>query len=124
INFGPARRTQNSMTADPFPSPQPGLKFPRQQEIIFSILNMFVIAMLLLANMLLARYWGPVSLYLFSALAFGFLAHAALLIWIHARAKLITTNGMKALTLISIGLNTALTVAASATNKYDSQYYV
>ena len=31
---------------------------------------------------------------------------------------------MKALTLISIGLNTALTVAASATNKYDSQYYV
>jgi signal transduction histidine kinase len=112
------------MTDHPLSSSHSDQKFPRQQEIIFSILNMFVIAMFLLANMLLSRYWGPVSMHLFSVLALGFLAHAALLIWIQSRANLITANGIKTWTLISIGLNMALTVTASATSKNDSQYYV
>ena len=58
-------------------------EFPRQQEIVFGVLNMFVIATLLFANVRFARFWGNVTAYLSLVLTLGFSAHAGILSWLH-----------------------------------------
>ena len=95
----------------------------RQQASIFSIVNLFVIAGLLLLQVLLPPYWGRLSLVLFVALGFGFLFHTAVFIWIQARPNTITAKMILYLTVASIAVNSKLTLIAAATNHEDSQYF-
>ena len=95
----------------------------RQQASIFSIVNLFVIAGLLLLQVLLTPYWGRLSLVLFVALGFGFLFHTAVFIWIQARPNTITAKLILYLTVASIAVNSKLTLIAAATNHEDSQYF-
>ena len=95
----------------------------RQQASIFSIVNLFVIAGLLFLHVLLTPYWGRLSPVLFVALAFGFLFHTAVFIWIQARPNTITAKMILYLTVASIAVNSKLTLIAAATNHEDSQYF-
>jgi signal transduction histidine kinase len=95
----------------------------RQQERIFCVLNLVVIVSLLCANYFLARFWGPITPFLFCTLLFGFSAYLFLLFWIQYRAGRPDSPSIN-LTTVSILLNTILTLAASTTNRDDSQYYV
>ena len=95
----------------------------RQQERVFCILNLIVIVALLIANILLARYWGPVTPFLFVTFLFGFCGHLFLLLGIRYRESfpgLLRLN----VTVLSILLNAILTISASTTNHDDSQYYI
>lgn len=95
----------------------------RQQASIFCILNLFVIATLLLAHVLLGPYWGRLSLTLFVVLSMGFLFHASILIWIQAQTSAISPNVVLFVTVASISVNCVLTFAAAATNHERSQYF-
>src|ERR1700756_2983455 len=95
----------------------------RQQERIFCVLNLVVIVSLLCANYFLARFWGPITPFLFCTLLFGFFAYLFLLFWIQYRAGRPDSPSINP-TTVSILLNTILTLAASTTNRDDSQYYV
>lgn len=95
----------------------------RQQATIFSILNLFVIATLLLAHVLLAPYLGRLSPTLFLALSAGFLFHASVLIWIQARPGTISTKMVLMVTVASISANGIMTFAAAATSHEASQYF-
>lgn len=95
----------------------------RQQTNIFSILNLFVIATLLLAHVLLAPYWGRLSPMLFVVLGMGFLFHASVLTWIQARTTTISAKTVLFVTVASISVNCVLTFAAAATNHERSQYF-
>jgi signal transduction histidine kinase len=99
-------------------------EFPRQQEMVFGVLNMFVIATLLFANVRFARFWGNVTAYLSLVLTLGFSAHAGILSWLHINKSSLRIGQIKRVTWISIAVTALVTVAASATNKYDSPYYV
>jgi len=96
----------------------------RQQASIFSILNLFVIATLLLAHVLLAPYWGRLSPTLFVVLGLGFLFHASVLTWVQARPPTTVSARMVLfVTMASIAVNSALTFVAAATNHERSQYF-
>lgn len=95
----------------------------RHQVSIFSILNLFVIASLLLAHVLLAPYWGRLSPTLFVALGIGFLFHATILTWIQSRPSTITPKMILFVTIASISVNIGLTLVAAATNHEASQYF-
>jgi len=95
----------------------------RQQVSIFSILNLFVIACLLLAHVLLAPYWGRLSPVLFVALGIGFLFHASILNWIQSGPCTITPKLILFVTITSISVNIGLTLVAAATNHEASQYF-
>lgn len=95
----------------------------RQQASIFSILNLFVIATLLLAHVLLSPYWGRLSSTLFVLLGLGFLFHASVLTWIQSRPATISRRLVLSITIASITVNSVLTVAAASTNHEHSQYF-
>jgi two-component system sensor histidine kinase HydH len=95
----------------------------RQQVSIFSILNLFVIATLLLAHVLLAPYWGRLSPALFVALSIGFLFHASIITWIQSRPRAITPEMILFVTIASISINIGMTLVAAATNHEASQYF-
>lgn len=95
----------------------------RQQVSIFGILNLFVIAILLLAHVLLAPYWGRLSPALVVALGIGFLFHASMITWIQSRPTTITPKMILLETMASISINIGLTLAAAATNHEASQYF-
>jgi two-component system sensor histidine kinase HydH len=101
----------------------PALENSRLQELVFCILNLFVIFSLVLANEFLAGVWGPVTPFLFSLMCAGFLGHLVLLRWLLVR-KNWSPRAFVNFTTISILINTALTFAASSTNRNDSQYYI
>jgi signal transduction histidine kinase len=95
----------------------------RQQGSVFSILNLFVFATLLLGEVLLAPYWGRLSPALFVALGIGFLFHASIITWIQSRPSTITPKMILVVTIASISINICLTVVAAATNHEASQYF-
>ena len=95
----------------------------RQQTGIFSILNLFVIAGLLFAHVLLTPYWGRLSPVLLFVLSVGFFFHATVFMWIQARPAQITRTLVVWLTVSSIVVNSVLTFVAAATNHEDSQYF-
>jgi two-component system, NtrC family, sensor histidine kinase HydH len=95
----------------------------RQQTNIFSILNLFVIASLLLAHVLLAPYWGRLSPALFVALGIAFLFHASVLTWIQSQSGSFSPRMVLVVTVASISVNCALTFVAAATNHDRSQYF-
>jgi len=95
----------------------------RQQASVFSILNLFVIAGLLLVHVLLTEYLGRLSPLLLVALGVGFFFHAFVFMWIQARPAQITRSLVLSLTFSSIAVNSILTFIAAATNHEDSQYF-
>ena len=95
----------------------------RQQTSVFSVINLFVIATLLLAHVILAPFWGRLSLALVVALGVGFLFHASVLIWVQAGVKQLATSTVTLVTITSISVNTILTFLAAASNHEDSQYF-
>jgi signal transduction histidine kinase len=95
----------------------------RQQTNVFSILNLFVIASLLLAHVLLAPYWGRLSPALFVALGIAFLFHASVLTWIQSQSGSFSPRMVLVVTVASISVNCALTFVAAATNHDRSQYF-
>ena len=95
----------------------------RQQATVFCILNLFVIATLLLAHVLLGPYWGRLSPTLFVVLGMGFMFHASVLIWVQARTSTISSNMLLLVTVASISVNCVLTFAAAATTHERSQYF-
>ncbi|MGB8322731.1 MAG: ATP-binding protein [Candidatus Acidiferrum sp.] len=95
----------------------------RQQSNIFSVLNLFVIATLFLAHVILAPYWGRLTPALLVALGLGFLFHAGVLIWVQAGLKHLTARTVTLITTASISINTLLTFVAAASNHEDSQYF-
>lgn len=95
----------------------------RQQARIFSILNLFAIATLLLAHVLMAPYWGPLSPVLLIALGLGFLFYAFILTWIQSQPISITPKLVLLVTIASISVNTGLTFVAATTNHEHSQYF-
>jgi signal transduction histidine kinase len=96
----------------------------RQQEFLFCLLNLFVIVFLLAANLLLADVWGRVTPFLFVTMLLGFLGHLALLFWLLSSSPSFPSSSLRTVTTVSILINTALTLASSATNRNDSQYYI
>jgi signal transduction histidine kinase len=103
--------------------PETAITSFRQQASIFSILNLFVIAGLLLVHVLLTPYWGRLSPALVIALGMGFFFHAVVFMWVQARPARITGNLVVTLTVSSIVVNAVLTFVAAATNHEDSQYF-
>jgi signal transduction histidine kinase len=95
----------------------------RQQTNIFSILNLFVIASLLLAHVLLAPYWGRLSPALFVALGIAFLFHASVLTWIQSQSGSFSPRMVLVVTVASISVNCVLTFVAAAANHDRSQYF-
>lgn len=95
----------------------------RQQTNIFSILNLFVIATLLLAHVLLAPYWGHLSPALFVALGAGFLFHASVLTWIQSQSGSFSPRMVLLVTVASVSVNCVLTFAAATTNHERGQYF-
>ena len=110
------------MNTDPAPL-EPTLMSFRHQVGIFSVLNLFVIAAFLLAHVLLAPYWGALSLVLLIALGTGFLFHAFILTWIQSKPISITPKLVLLVTIASIAINTGLTFVAAITNHEHSQYF-
>lgn len=110
------------MNTDPAPLESTITSF-RQQASIFSILNLFVISMLLLAHVFLAPYWGPLTPLLFVVLGAGFLFHASVLTWIQTRPSTISRGTVLFVTIASVTVNSILTFVAAATNHQDSQYF-
>jgi len=95
----------------------------RQQAGIFSVLNLFVIATLLLAHVLLAPYWGRLSPALFMVLGVGFLFHASVLTWNQSRSAKVSGTIVLLVTIASISVNSVMTFTAAATNHERSQYF-
>jgi two-component system sensor histidine kinase HydH len=111
------------MTASLIEPPDTAITSFRQQASIFSLLNLFVIGVLLFVHLLLTPYWGRLSPVLLVALGLGFLFHAAVFMWIQARPARITRGLVVSLTVSSITVNSVLTFVAAATNHEDSQYF-
>jgi two-component system sensor histidine kinase HydH len=101
----------------------PDIENSRVQEVVFGVLNLFVIVSLLVANELLAAVWGPVTPFLFTVMCVGFAGHVLLLRWLLVR-KAWSARTLLNITTTSILINTVLTFAASTTNRDDSQYYI
>ncbi|HTP68800.1 MAG TPA: HAMP domain-containing sensor histidine kinase [Dongiaceae bacterium] len=95
----------------------------RLQELVFCLLNLVVIVCLLGANELLSTVWGPVTPFLFSFMCAGFLGHLVLLRWLLVRQNW-SDKALANFTSVSILINIILTLAASTTNRDDSQYYI
>jgi len=101
----------------------PDLENSRLQEVIFCLLNLFVIFSLVVANEFLENVWGPVTLFLLSFMCAGFLGHLLLLGWVLIHKEW-SERSLVRVTTISILISTILTFAASTTNRNDSQYYI
>jgi len=99
------------------------LENSRLQEIVFCLLNLFVIVALVFANYLLAGFWGPVTPFLFGIMLAGCVSHLLLLRWL-LRRKDASERWLQRITAVSIFISTLLTFAASTTNRDDSQYYI
>ena len=97
----------------------------RQQETIFIILNLFIIATLLLVHTIFASYWGFPSVLLVTILAAALFAQGTELFWLTSRATHLKSQGMMLLSWASICFNILLAIILSTiTNREDTQYFV
>lgn len=97
----------------------------RQQETIFVILNLFILATLLLVHTLFASYWGFPSVVLIAILAVALFAQGGELFWLTSRNTLLGPWGMTLLSWGSIAFNIFLAVLLGGiTNREDTQYFV
>lgn len=97
----------------------------RQQESIFIILNLFILAALQLFHTLFSSYWGYPSATLIAILTGALLAQGTELFWLLARSRPLGPRGMTLLSWYSICFNIALAgLLQNATNRQNAQYFV
>lgn len=97
----------------------------KQQESIFVILNLFVLAALLLIHTLFASHWGNPSPALIAILTGAFVAQAGELVWLQGRKESLGVSGIVLLTGFSIAMNFFLAFALELlSNREDTQYFI
>jgi signal transduction histidine kinase len=97
----------------------------KQQESIFAILNLFVLATLLLVHTLFSAHWGEPSPALIAILAGAFVAQSGELVWLQGRRQTLGPTGIVLLTGLSIAMNFALAFALELLSKReDIQYFI
>jgi len=97
----------------------------KQQESIFIILNLFILACLQLIHTLFSSYWGFPSTTLITILTAALFAQGAELFWLLGRRRPLGHRGMELLSWCSIGFNTSLAgLLQYATNRGNAQYFV
>jgi signal transduction histidine kinase len=101
----------------------PDFRSFRRQELFFVSLNLFLLAALLLVDILFFSYFGTPPPALLVVLVAGFLANAAELILLRGK-KFLSADRMVALTWGMIALNMAIAFAlASLSYRYGIQYF-
>jgi signal transduction histidine kinase len=97
----------------------------KQQESVFVILNLFILATLLLIHTLFSSEWGSPTRALIAVLVGAFVVQLAELIWLQGRTKVLESWSIMALTGFSIVMNFSLGVAlAELSNRADIQYFI
>lgn len=94
----------------------------KRQRIIFTLLNLFLLSLLLFLHAWFASFWGKPSVSLTALLVVCFLLRALELSWLRGRAPSLRASAF--LTGFSIVLNLALAfVLATVIDREDSQYF-
>lgn len=97
----------------------------RQQESLFVVLNLFVLAILLLIHALFSSYFGSPSKALIAILAAAFVVEAVELAWLQARIDSFDATTILLLTGFSVAMNFGLALAlAELSNRQDTQYFI
>lgn len=97
----------------------------KQQEWIFIVLNLFVLATLLLVHTLFSEYWGEPSRILVTILGCAFAAELGELIWLHKSRQILGPAGRMLLTGFSIAMNLGLAAALEhLSNRQDILYFI
>ena len=97
----------------------------RQQESIFILLNLFILAALQLFHTLFSSYWGLPSGTLIAILTGAFFAQGTELFWLLGRSRPLGPRGTMLLSWYSICFNIFLAVLLqNATNRQNAQYFV
>jgi signal transduction histidine kinase len=97
----------------------------KQQESIFIILNLFILAALQLLHTVFSSYWGLPSRALIAILSGGLLAQGTELFWLLGRSRPLGFRGMALLTWYSIFFNICLAgLLQYATSREDAEYFV
>ena len=97
----------------------------KQQEAIFVILNLFILASLLLVHTLIASYWGFPSVSLIAILAGALLVQGTELFWLLARTEPLGPRGVTLLSWALICFNILLAVLLQeCTNRQNTQYFI
>jgi len=97
----------------------------KQQESIFVILNLFVLATLLLIHTLFSSRLGSPSPALIVVLSIAFLVQLGELVWLQARTKPLKPAAIMGLTGFSIVMNFSLAfLLAELSHREDIQYFI
>lgn len=97
----------------------------RQQESIFIILNLFILATLQLVHTLFSSFWGFPSATLIAILTGAIFAQGTELFWLLGRSRPLGPRGMTLLSWYSICFNIFLAgFLQNATNRENAQYFV
>jgi signal transduction histidine kinase len=97
----------------------------RQQEMVFAVLNLFVLGALLLLHSLFSSLLGSPSPSLLLTLGAAFLVRMLELLWLWARAPLLSKVSANFIAWASIAFNLGLALLLTLlTNREDSPYFV
>jgi signal transduction histidine kinase len=97
----------------------------KQQESIFVVLNLFVLAILLLIHTLGSSRWGRPSLALIVVLSAAFTGQVIELAWLQGRKNPLLPSAIMMLTGFSIMMNIGLAfLLAELSHRQDIQYYI
>jgi signal transduction histidine kinase len=97
----------------------------RQEESLFVILNLFVLAILLLIHALFSSYFGNPSKALIAILAAAFVVEALELVWLQASAEPLASTRILLLTGFSVAMNFGLALTlAELSGRQDTQYFI
>lgn len=97
----------------------------RKQQIAFSVLMLFVLAMLLVLHTLFAKILGEPSLLLLAALGGSFLLKVSEILWLQGRTQGLSESVARIETISSIILTFVLSgFLAFLTNRDDTPYFV
>ena len=97
----------------------------KQQQTVFIVLNLFVLAALLLIHTLFSSHWGNPSVRLVAVLAVAFLAQLGELFWLLGRLRPLSGRAIAWLTWLSIVSNIFLAMLlAYITKREDTQYFI
>ena len=102
-----------------------GLPAFQRQESVFTILDLFLLALLLLFHALFSTYWGNPSRALVIVLGIGFFLKPLELVWLQSLRELPNQKSLMLFTSLSIGFDLSLALILSIlSNTDDSPYYV
>ncbi len=97
----------------------------KQQESIFAVMNLFVLATLLFVHTLFSAHWGKPSPSLIAILGGALVAQAGELLWLRRRTQSLGHTGVMLLTGFPIAMNFSLAVALELlSNRQDIQYFI